>query len=78
MPYPPQFLAGLYWYGNRRARPGRPPKWVEKLLRGQQDVAELSGEEPDPSPDTADEEEEESTDLDESAEEKDEQPRVGL
>ena len=37
-------------------------------------ATELSGEEPDPSPDAADkEEEEESTDLDESAEEKDEQ-----
>ena len=23
---------GYYWYGNKRKGPGRPPKWVEKIL----------------------------------------------
>ena len=29
---PSQFPAGYYWYGGRRRGPGRPPKWVDKLL----------------------------------------------
>ena len=24
------------WYGTRRSSPGRPPKWVDQLLRGEQ------------------------------------------
>ena len=31
---PGGFLAGYYWYGNKRKGPGRPPKWVEKVLSG--------------------------------------------
>ena len=31
---PPELPSGFFWYGNRRARPGRPPKWVDKLLQG--------------------------------------------
>ena len=31
---PPGFPAGFFWYGNRRTSPGRPPKWVDKLLQG--------------------------------------------
>ena len=31
-PCPPGFLAGYYWYGTKRKGPGRPPRWVEKLL----------------------------------------------
>ncbi len=29
---PPDLPAGFYWYGNKRHGPGRPPKWVDKLL----------------------------------------------
>ena len=31
-PCPSAFPAGYYWYGTRRHSPGRPPKWVQKLL----------------------------------------------
>ena len=31
---PPELPAGFYWYGSRRSSPGRPPKWVDKLLQG--------------------------------------------
>jgi hypothetical protein len=27
-PCPPNFLSGFYWYGGRRHKQGRPPKWV--------------------------------------------------
>ena len=29
---PPGFPAGYFWYGGGRMGPGRPPKWVDKLL----------------------------------------------
>lgn len=29
---PANFPAGFYWYGGKRRGPGRPPKWVTKLL----------------------------------------------
>ena len=28
----PGLPAGWYWYGDRRSGPGRPPKWVDRLL----------------------------------------------
>ena len=31
---PPELPCGFFWYGNRRAGPGRLPKWVEQLLQG--------------------------------------------
>ena len=31
---PPELPAGFYWYGSRRSSPGRPPRWVDKLLQG--------------------------------------------
>lgn len=31
-PCPPAFTPGFYWYGQKRLRPGRPPKWIEQLL----------------------------------------------
>ncbi len=31
---PPELPSGFFWYGNRRAGPGRPPKWVDQLLSG--------------------------------------------
>ena len=34
---PAGFPAGYFWYGGRRKGPGRPPKWVEKLLEGSPD-----------------------------------------
>ena len=30
---PQDFPAGFFWYGGRRRGPGRPPRWVEQLLR---------------------------------------------
>ena len=32
-PCPSVFQAGYYWYGNRRSSPGRPPRWVDRLLQ---------------------------------------------
>ena len=29
---PPNFPAGYYWYGERRYGPGRPPKWIDRLI----------------------------------------------
>ena len=29
---PPNFPSGFYWYGGKRRGPGRPPKWVSKVL----------------------------------------------
>ena len=31
-PCPDGFTAGYFWYGGKRKGPGRPPKWVEKVL----------------------------------------------
>ena len=31
-PCPQGFTAGFYWYGTKRKGPGRPPRWVERLL----------------------------------------------
>ena len=31
---PCELPAGFYWYGGRRSSPGRPPRWVDKLLQG--------------------------------------------
>ena len=31
---PPELPAGFYRYGSRRSSPGRPPRWVDKLLQG--------------------------------------------
>ena len=41
-PCPSEFPPGYYWYGTRRHSPGRPPKWVQKLLNG--DAAKLATE----------------------------------
>ena len=32
---PPHFPHGFYWYGGRRRKPGRPPKWVAQVLDDQ-------------------------------------------
>ena len=37
-PCPNRFPPGFYWYGTRRHSPGRPPKWIQKLLS--QDINE--------------------------------------
>ena len=29
---PPNFPSGFYWYGGRRLKRGRPPKWVQDLV----------------------------------------------
>ena len=29
---PPNFPSGFYWYGGRRLKHGRPPKWVQDLV----------------------------------------------
>ena len=31
-PCPAEFPAGYFWYGSRRRGPGRPPRWVDRLL----------------------------------------------
>ena len=31
---PPELPAGFFWYGTKRSSPGRPPRWVDQLLRG--------------------------------------------
>ena len=36
---PRELPAGYYWYGGKRKGPGRPPKWVDKLLSGAEKVA---------------------------------------
>ena len=37
---PPHFPHGFYWYGCRRRKPGRPPKWVAQVLDEQLDPEE--------------------------------------
>ena len=32
-PCPADFPAGYFWYGGKRRGPGRPPKWVDRLLQ---------------------------------------------
>ena len=34
-PCPEGFTPGYYWYGGRRCGPGRPPRWVEAVLAGE-------------------------------------------
>ena len=43
-PCPEGFMAGYYWYGNKRKGPGRPPKWVENALADTSDCSQESGE----------------------------------
>ena len=31
-PCPSSFPRGFYWYGGKRSRPGRPPRWIEKRI----------------------------------------------
>ena len=33
-PCPPELPAGFYWYSYQQSGPGRPQKWVERLLAG--------------------------------------------
>ena len=37
---PPQLPRGFYWYGGRRRGLGKPPQWVEDLLRGPDKLSE--------------------------------------
>ena len=46
---PPGFPSGYYWYGGKRHGPGRPPKWVVKLLEPSEDEPDQSAEQPDQS-----------------------------
>ena len=43
-PCPDAFPAGYHWYGDRRVSPGRPPRWVDRLLQDQSPNSELSPE----------------------------------
>ena len=56
-PCPMEFPAGFYWYGQRKHGPGRPPKWIDRLMSDSTETA-LSLPEPDPpveiDPDTPD------------------------
>ena len=53
---PMNFPSGYYWYGNRRKGPGRPPKWLDRMM---------TSNTVDDAPDNADDA---GTDTDESAE----------
>lgn len=43
-PCPEGFPPGYYWYGSRRVGPGRPPKWVQKVLSSTPDSYDLPDE----------------------------------
>ena len=49
-PCPDTFPAGYHWYGDRRQSPGRPPRWVDQLLR---DTEQENVSRHDEAPDTA-------------------------
>ena len=38
-----QFPAGYYWYGAKSVGPGRPPKWVNRMLGSCKPSQELTG-----------------------------------
>ena len=59
-PCPDGLLAGYYWYGNKRKGPGRPPKWVEKILSAT-DEEDANGPQEEPIADTESQEEPESS-----------------
>ena len=74
---PPNFPSGYYWYGNRRKGPGRPPKWLDRMMscsdpakdvditdNANADIDTHEDAEPSNSIDTG--EEEEATDVPES------------
>ena len=44
-PCPDGLLTGYYWYGNKRKRPGHPPKCVEKVLSNTDKEAEIKPQE---------------------------------
>ena len=44
-PCPDGLLTGYYWYGNKRKRPGHPPKCVEKVLSYTDKEAEIKPQE---------------------------------
>ena len=52
-PCPPELPSGFYWYGTRRSRPGRPPKWVGQLLQG--DLFTSAGDTPGTNEESTDE-----------------------
>ena len=48
-PCPDAFPAGYHWYGDHRFSPGRPPRWVDRLLQDNQSQdTELHSEEQQP------------------------------
>ena len=62
---PPEFPAGFYWYGSRRRGPGRPPKWVDRMMSSQ------GATDHDASTEEADKDVDEREDSDTDAEESD-------
>ena len=46
-PCPDAFPAGYFWYGDCRSSPGRPPRWVDRLLQDK-------NQDGNPSPDSLD------------------------
>ena len=40
---PVQFPAGYYWYGAKSVGPGRPPKWVDRMLESCEPSHEMIG-----------------------------------
>ena len=41
---PHNFSGGFYWYGGRRHGSGKPPQWVEDLLRGPDEQSDQHSE----------------------------------
>ena len=42
---PSGFPPGCFWYGNKRHGPGRPPKWIDKLVSAPEEVTDDSDDE---------------------------------
>ena len=44
---PSGFPPGCFWYGNKRRGPGRPPKWIDKLVKKSTTPEEVSDDSED-------------------------------
>ena len=53
---PSGFPPGYFWYGNKRRGPGRPPKWIDKLVKKSTTSEEVSDDSDDEQLSEADEE----------------------
>ena len=51
---PPGFPGGFYWYGGKRSKPGRPPKWVATALEKISMEMDTMSDGPEELPESAD------------------------